>query len=80
MRTARICLCREIWEMRHTDPFVHHVNLQGEVLAVDAMLRGRVEMELCELELRAAKGGSSIDDDFDGSVEIFELDSLLGNV
>lgn len=63
-----------------TNAFVHHVHLEREVLAVDAVLRGSVDVELGEAELVATEGGGAVYDDFDGGVEVLEFNGLLGDV
>jgi hypothetical protein len=62
------------------DALVDHVDFEGMVFAVDVVLRGRVHVELDELKFGAEHGGGAIDDDFNGSAEVFEFDFLLGNV
>ena len=63
-----------------TDALVHHVHLEREVLAVDAVLGGGVDVELGKAELVAAEGGGAVHHDLNGGVEVLELDSLLGDV
>tara|TARA_R110002003_G_scaffold186_3_gene14539 strand:+ start:18456 stop:18743 length:288 start_codon:yes stop_codon:yes gene_type:complete len=63
-----------------TDALVDHVDFEGVVFAVDVVLRGRVHVELDELEFGAEHGGGAIDDDFDGGAEVLKFDFLLGDV
>lgn len=62
-----------------TNALVDHVDFEREVLAVDPVLRGSVDVELSEFELVATEGGGAIHDNLDGGVEVLKLDSLLGN-
>ena len=57
-----------------------HVDFEREVLAVDAVLGGSVDVELSEFELVATEGGGAVHDNLDGGVEVLKLNSLLGNV
>ena len=45
---------------------VHHVDLEREVLIVDAVLARGVVVELLERELLAGEGGGTLNDDLDG--------------
>ena len=63
-----------------TNAPVDHVHFEREVLAVDAVLGGSVDVELGEFELVATKGGGSVHDNLDGGVEVLKLDSLLGDL
>ena len=59
---------------------MYHVNLEREVLAVDAVLGGGVDVELSKTELVAAKGGGTVHYNLNGGVEVLKLNSLLRNV
>lgn len=59
---------------------MHHVNFKRGVLAVDAMLRRRVDVELSESELRAGEPGGALNDDLDGGVQVLELDGLRRDI
>jgi hypothetical protein len=59
---------------------VDEVGFEGEVLIVDAVLRGRVEVELLEAEGGAGEVCGAVYDDFDGGAKVFKFDGLLGNV
>jgi hypothetical protein len=58
---------------------VHHVDFERVVFAIDVVLRGRMHVELLELEVGAADGSCAVDDDFDGGAEVLEFDFLLGD-
>jgi hypothetical protein len=59
---------------------VDHVDFEREVLAVNAVLGGSVDVKLSEFELVATEGGGAVHDNLDGGVEVLKLNSLLGNV
>jgi hypothetical protein len=56
---------------------VDEVHLDGEVLVVDAMLAGGVEVELLEREGRVPHGRRPVHHDLDGCSQIFEGDVML---
>lgn len=60
---------------------MHQVHLQGKVLAADAVLAGRVEVELLQLELaNAAHQRRAAQHHFGRGAEVLEADVLARDV
>lgn len=55
-----------------------HVHLEWEVLAVDAVLRRSVDVELSEGVLVAFESSGAVHDDLDGRAEVLKLNSPRG--
>jgi len=58
----------EIESASLTDTSMHNMDFERRVLAVDAMLRRGMNVELSDRELASSKGGGAIHDHFDGGV------------
>lgn len=56
------------------------MHLKRKILAVDAMLGRRMNVELSQTELVAIKGCGTVHHNLDGGVEVLEYDSLLGDI